>query len=159
MKLIDPYTIRKAEQEFVGKVAAELDPAAISGLLKKQFGLEVKEGLRFQDATLKVQNQNVHFCLNAEALVTFSICLDRDGNFVSIESTAGVAGKAAHIDADLTLEEDQIDLDSLEEEIPLAAKEPDDIKEDEPWAPEDEAPAEGKEYEDALKELGTLDIR
>jgi hypothetical protein len=154
MKIANPEIIKKGEQEFIKAVADNLDWSVIKEIFRKEHNLELEEAVKYKDAKINVYDNRIAFSLDFDVKVRLSIQLDREGNYISVEHPEIVDKSSKREDEYLRGEDlsevdfgNPVDLDSEKQKT---------------FAGEVEEPVEKGElipdrYEEALKEIGSLD--
>jgi len=154
MKIANPEIIKKGEQEFIKAIADNLDWNVIKEIFRKEYNLELEEAVKYKDAKINVYDNRITFSLDFDVKVRLSIQLDREGNYISVEHPEIVDKSSKREDEYLRGEDlsevdfgNPVDLDSEKQKT---------------FAGEVEEPVEKGElipdrYEEALKEIGSLD--
>ena len=154
MKIANPEIIKKGEQEFIKAIADNLDWNVIKEIFRKEHNLELEEAVKYKDAKINVYDNRITFSLDFDVKVRLSIQLDREGNYISVEHPEIVDKSSKREDEYLRGEDlsevdfgNPVDLDSEKQKT---------------FAGEVEEPVEKGElipdrYEEALKEIGSLD--
>ena len=154
MKIANPEIIKKGEQEFIKAIADNLDWNVIKEIFRKEYNLELEEAVKYKDAKINVYDNRITFSLDFDVKVRLSIQLDREGNYFSVEHPEIVDKSSKREDEYLRGEDlsevdfgNPVDLDSEKQKT---------------FAGEVEEPVEKGElipdrYEEALKEIGSLD--
>ncbi|MBC8178492.1 MAG: hypothetical protein ISR61_01190 [Desulfobacteraceae bacterium] len=154
MKIANPEIIRKSEQEFIKAIVSNLDWDVIREIFRKEHNLELGEAVKYKDAKINVYDNRIAFSLDFDVKVRLSIQLDREGNYISVEHPEIVDKSPKREDEYLRGEDlsevdfgNPVDLDSEKQKT---------------FAGEVEEPVEKGElipdrYEEALKEIGSLD--
>ena len=146
MKIANPEIIRKGEQEFIKAIASNLDWDVIKEIFRKEHNLELEEAVKYKDAKIKICDNRIAFSLDFDVKVRLSVQLDRDGNYISVESPGVVhkslKGEDEHLEgeglSDVDSEELEASAGNVERQI-----ETEELLSD--------------EYEKALEEIGSID--
>ena len=156
MKIANPEIIKKGEQELVKAIAPNVDWGVIKEIFRKDHNLELDDAVKYKAAEINIHDNRIAFSLDFEAKVNLSIKFDREGNYISVASSGVVhkspgekeeaLGKGALPEGDFR---ERMDVDSEE-------------KEQEASVGNSAGPVETEElssngYEDALKEIGSID--
>lgn len=81
-------TIVAAKNEFLEKVKSALDLKQIKKILEEQHNLEITDDLEVNTADVVIHNNQLAFKMDFEVLLSLSVLLDGNGNFISPEETA-----------------------------------------------------------------------
>ena len=81
LPIIDPKVIFKGEKELVYSILSSVDINLIQRLFNKKFGLTLREKLELTEGDIVVFNNQVAYSLHVGAVATFSLLLDKKGNF------------------------------------------------------------------------------
>ncbi|GEM_PF-4873049 len=146
MKIANPEIIRKGEQEFIKAIASNLDWDVIKEIFRKEHNLELEEAVKYKDAKIKICDNRIAFSLDFDVKVRLSVQLDRDGNYISVESP-GVVHKSSKGEDEHLEGEGLSDVDS--EELEASAGNVERQIETEELLSD--------EYEKALEEIGSID--
>jgi len=154
MKIANPEIIRKGEQEFIKAIASNLDWDVIKEIFRKEHNLELEEAAKYKDAKIKICDNRIAFSLDFDVKVRLSVQLDRDGNYISVESP-GVVHKSSKG------EDEHFGGEGLSE-VEFAEPMDVDSKELKASVGNVERPIETGElfsdgYEEALREIGSID--
>ena len=154
MKIANPEIIKKGEQEFIKAIADNLDWGVIKEIFRKEHNLELEEAVKYKDAKINVYDNRIAFSLDFDVKVRLSIQLDREGNYISVEHPEIVDKSSKREDEYLRGE----DLSEVDFGKPVDF----DSEKQETSAGDVEEPVEKGElipdrYEEALKEIGSLD--
>jgi len=154
MKIANPEIIKKGEQEFIKAIADNLDWSVIKEIFRKEHNLELEEAVKYKDAKINVYDNRIAFSLDFDVKVRLSIQLDREGNYISVEYPEIVDKFSKREDEYLRGE----DLSEVDFGKPVDF----DSEKQETFAGDVEEPVEKGElipdrYEEALKEIGSLD--
>ena len=146
MKIANPEIIRKGEQEFIKAIASNLDWGVIKEIFRKEHNLELEEAVKYKDAKIKICDNRIAFSLDFDVKAKLSVQLDREGNYISVESP-GVVHKSSKGEDKHLEEEGLSDVDSEELEASVGNVE----------RPIQTEELFSDEYEEALKEIGSID--
>lgn len=154
MKIASPEIIRKGEQEFIKGIASNLDWEVIKEIFRKEHNLELEEAVKYKDARINIQDNRIAFSLDFDVKVRLSVQLDREGNYISVQQP-GVVRKSSKEESGYQGGEDLSEVD-------LAGATDVDSQEQETSAEKVEGQIETEElfsdeYEEALKEIGSID--
>jgi len=154
MKIANPEIIKKGEQEFIKEIASNLDWGVIKEIFRKEHKIELEEAVKYKDAKIKICDNRIAFSLDFDVKVKLSVQLDREGNYISVESP-GVVHKSSNG------EDEHLKGESLSE---IDFAEPMDVDSEgrETSVGKVGSPIETGElfsdgYEEALKEIGSID--
>ena len=81
MEFINPQVIDEAKKELISSIHATLDLGAIGKILKDKYNLELEVKAELNDGDIVVYNNHVAYQLGFDAMVIFSILVDRMGNY------------------------------------------------------------------------------
>lgn len=154
MKIANPEIIRKGEQELIKAIASNLDWEVIKEIFRKEHNLELEEAVKYKDAKINIYDNRIAFSLDFDVKVKLSVQLDREGNYISVESH-GIVDKSSK-------GEDEYPGGEGLPEVDLAGSMDVDSEEWEASAGSVERQIEAEEllsdgYEEALKEIGSID--
>ena len=163
MKITDSEVIKSGEKELIDALTADLDWGAIEEIFRKEHRLGIEEDVEYRKGDIVVYNNHVAYELEFEVKVTLSVLLDREGNYISVTSSA---------DLDITQDENK---DELMEEPEKLDEEPEekvgndvegsvdtggDLQTDnepEKTPADDDVTESEDEYKEALAELDSTD--
>ncbi len=136
MKITNAEVIKSGERELIDTIISDLDWGSIEQLVKDKHKLSIQDDVEYKKGDLVVHNNKIAYKLDFEVKMTLSVVFDRDGNYLSIATSA-----------------DTIDTD--EEASPLSSADPtndvlSDQNDDEPFdrsIEEDELPSINPESE------------
>ena len=97
MKITDHDVIKNSEQELIDAITADLDWGTIEKIIKKEHNLEIEENIEYKKGDMVVYNDQVAYKLEFNVNVILSVLLDREGNYISVESS-GSLGTSQNID-------------------------------------------------------------
>ena len=81
MTIINPKIIIKGEKDLVYSILTSVDINSIQKLFNKRFGLTLKEKLELTEGDIVVFNNKVAYSLHVDAIASFSLHLDKKGQF------------------------------------------------------------------------------
>lgn len=87
MKIMDSEVIKNAEHELMDGITAELDWTAIERVFREKHHLNFEEDVQFRKGELVPIEKRVGYKLDFDVKLTFSILLDREGNFIALGTT------------------------------------------------------------------------
>ncbi|RLB83600.1 MAG: hypothetical protein DRH17_01625 [Deltaproteobacteria bacterium] len=108
MKIADSEAIKSGERELIDAITADLDWSSIEEIFRKQHNLGIEDDVEFKNGDIVVLDDQIAYRLEFEAKVTLSILFDREGNYISLESTG---------DLDKTSEENEEKLQKKTEDL------------------------------------------
>ncbi len=88
MKITDSEVIRSGEQELIEGIIADLDWGAVDAVIKEKHGLELEEDVEFRKGDLVVLENKIAYKLDFQVKLNISILLDREGNYLGLETTS-----------------------------------------------------------------------
>ena len=90
MKITDHDVIKNSEQELIDAITADLDWGTIEEIIKKEHNLEIEENVEYKKGDIVVFNDQVAYQLEFNVNVILSVLLDREGNYISVESSGSL---------------------------------------------------------------------
>jgi hypothetical protein len=87
MAILNPDTINKWEMELIESLAAALDVREVRNLFQDKYGLRLKENLESERGGIVAINNRIVYELRFKAITSFSIVIDRFGNFQGFGGT------------------------------------------------------------------------
>jgi hypothetical protein len=84
MRILDSEIIAKEENVLIIGINAALDSGSIGKVFKEQYSLELIDNKALKDGDIVVFDNQIAFKLGFDAWVSFSLMLDRVGNFVGL---------------------------------------------------------------------------
>jgi hypothetical protein len=93
MRILNSEIISKEENVLIVGINAALDSSKIVKVFKDQYNLDLIDTTALKDGDIVVYKNQIAFKLGFDAWVSFSLMLDRVGNFVGLTSQNGVSEK------------------------------------------------------------------
>lgn len=161
MKLVNPEQMKKAEAELVHAVISNVNWASFRAFFKEKHRLAIGKRLKIKGAEIRIADNEMRYAIDLKVNLDFSIELDREGNFVSIEDGENRL-QASENDSGATPAEEYLPADLRDsiadwEILELGTEATGAEINMEKWLKgEDQGGSEGL-YEDALKEIGSVD--
>lgn len=90
MRILNSEIIAKEENVLIVGINAALDSGNIGKVFKDQYNLELIDTKALKDGDIVVFNNQIAFKLGFDAWVSFSLILDRVGNFVALATQNGL---------------------------------------------------------------------
>ena len=90
MKITDHEVIKNSEQELIDAITADLDWGTIEKIIKKEHNLEIEENVEYKKGDIVVCDDRVAYKLEFNVHVILSVLLDREGNYISVESSGRI---------------------------------------------------------------------
>jgi hypothetical protein len=81
MSIIDPEVIQKGEKGLLSSILSSLDMYQIEKLFNKSYNLSLKEKLELKKGDIVVYNNQITYKLSFSAVATFSLLMDKMGNY------------------------------------------------------------------------------
>jgi hypothetical protein len=91
MKILNSEIISKEENVLIVGINAALDSSNIVKVFKDQYNLDLIDTTALKDGDIVVYKNQIAFKLGFDAWVSFSLMLDRVGNFVGLTTLNGVS--------------------------------------------------------------------
>ena len=137
MRILDSEIIAKEENVMIVGINSALDSGNIEKIFRDQYNLELNDTKALKDGDIVVFNKQIAFKLGFDAWVSFSLILDRAGNFVGLTTQNGVpdleegepAGQINLMDADFITRRETEIIEAIAE--PLDKKKVNDLFEKE----------------------------
>lgn len=157
MKLVNPEKMKSAELGLVNSVSSNLDWGAVKALFKERHHLDIGEAVETKGAALKVVDNRIRYSLTLAVDLSFAIELDREGNLAALTQTAPASQGAGRQAEDVPAEEEaSLDINDDGQAHSGESEAEPGAGEVENWLEEEDESAQPL-YEDALKELGSID--
>ena len=86
MKITGSEVIKSGERELIDGIAAELDWGVIEEIFKNEHKLGIKEDVEYKSGDIIAHNNQIAYKLEFEIKVALSVLLDRNGNYLSVDS-------------------------------------------------------------------------
>jgi hypothetical protein len=86
MKITGSEVIKSGERELIDGITAELDWGVIEEIFKNEHKLGIKEDVEYKSGDIIVHNNQITYKLEFEIKVALSVLLDRNGNYISVDS-------------------------------------------------------------------------
>jgi hypothetical protein len=137
MRILDSEIIVREENVLIVGINSALDSGNIGKIFRDQYNLELNDTKALKDGDIVVFNKQIAFKLGFDAWVSFSLILDRVGNFVGLTTQNGVpdeeedkpAGQINLMDADFIIRREREIIEAIAE--PLDKKKVNDLFEKE----------------------------
>jgi hypothetical protein len=121
MRILDSEIIAKEENVMIVGINSALDSGNIGKIFRDQYNLELNDTRALKDGDIVVFNKQIAFKLGFDAWVSFSLILDRVGNFVGLTTQSGVpdveenepAGQINLMDADFIKRREREIIDAI----------------------------------------------
>jgi len=88
MKITNSDIIKRGEKDLIDAVTADLDWGALEEIFGKEHKLGIEEDVEYKKGDIVVHDNQVAYELEFEVKVRLSVLVDRDGNYLSVTSTA-----------------------------------------------------------------------
>jgi len=88
MKITNPEVINSGEKELIDAINADLDWGGIEETFRKEHKLGIEEDVEYKTGDIIVLNSQVAYKLEFEVKVMLSVLVDREGNYISVASSA-----------------------------------------------------------------------
>lgn len=88
MKITNPEVIKSGEKELIDAINADLDWGAIEETFRKEHKLGIEEDVEYKTGDIIVLDSQVAYKLEFEVKVMLSVLVDREGNYISVASSA-----------------------------------------------------------------------
>lgn len=88
MKITNSEIIRNGERELIDAITADLDWSAIEAIFKERHKLAIQDDVEYRQGDIVVHGGQVAYQLDFDVRVTLSVLFDRDGNYLSIATSA-----------------------------------------------------------------------
>jgi len=88
MKITNPEVIKSGEKELIDAINADLDWGAIEETFRKEHKLGIEENVEYKTGDIIVLDSQVAYKLEFEVKVMLSVLVDREGNYISVASSA-----------------------------------------------------------------------
>lgn len=128
MKITNENRIKNSEKELINAIINHIDWGAVEAVISEKHKIGINGDIRYGQGDMAVHNGRVVYRVNFDVTVPFSILFDRDGEYVSINTSQGSEntrprGDDVKNEKDLTeneiLEKLTREMDALEEEEPI----------------------------------------
>ncbi|QTA91199.1 hypothetical protein [Desulfonema magnum] len=86
-KVANSQAIENAKSELVEKVKAALNLSEIKKILEDQHNLEISDDLEVNSGEMVIHNNQLGYKMEFEVLLSLSVLLDGDGNYIPPEDT------------------------------------------------------------------------
>ena len=87
-KVASSKALEKAKEEMVKSVREALDMNEIKHILEDQHNLEISDDLQASGGEMIIRNNQLAYKMEFEVLLSFSVLLDTDGNYVPLEDSS-----------------------------------------------------------------------
>ena len=94
MRILNSEIIAKEENVLIVGINAALDSSNIEKVFKDQYNLDLIDTTPLKDGDIVVYKNQIAFKLGFDAWVSFSLMLDRVGNFVGLTTQNSVSEEA-----------------------------------------------------------------
>lgn len=98
MKITDADIIQTGERELIDAITADLDWGVIEDIFKKDHHLGIEEEVEFRRGDMVVHDDQIAYKLDFEVKIPLSVLLDREGNYLSVTSSADLHKEDAEIE-------------------------------------------------------------
>jgi hypothetical protein len=88
VKITNADIIKSGERELIDTIISDLDWDSIEKVVKERHKLSIQDDVEYQQGDIVVYNNQVAYKLNFEVKMTLSVVFDRDGNYLSIATSA-----------------------------------------------------------------------
>lgn len=88
MKITNADIIKSGERELIDTIISDLDWNTIEKVVKERHKLSIQDDVEYQQGDIVVYNNQVAYKLDFEVKMTLSVMFDRDGNYLSIATSA-----------------------------------------------------------------------
>jgi hypothetical protein len=93
MKITSVDVIKNGERDLMDAITADLDWGSVEKIFRERHNLSIEEDIEYKKGDIVVHNEQVAYRLDFVAKVTLSVLLDRDGNYLSIDTSGASAEK------------------------------------------------------------------
>jgi hypothetical protein len=87
VKITNKDSIEKGEKALINAITSDLDWDGIERVFKNRYNLELKEDVEYRRGDLVVHDKEIAYKLEFDVKVKLSILFDRNGNYLSLESS------------------------------------------------------------------------
>ena len=88
MKITNADIIKSGERELIDTIISDLDWDSIEKVVKERHKLSIQDDVEYQQGDIVVYNNQVAYKLDFEVKMTLSVVFDRNGNYLSIATSA-----------------------------------------------------------------------
>ncbi len=115
VKITNADIIKSGERELIDTIIADLDWDMIEKIVRSRHRLKIQDDIDYRQGDLIVHNDQVAYKLDFDVKMTLSVIFDRDGNYLSINTSEGFEeDNNERSDAAGDLKEDEAPADTLE---------------------------------------------
>ena len=86
-KVANSGAIKNAKSELIDKVKSALSLKEIKKILEDQHNLEISDDLEVNNGDMIIHDNNIAYKMEFEVLISFSVLLDGDGNYIPLEES------------------------------------------------------------------------
>ena len=87
MKVTNSDIIKSGERELIDTIIGDLDWETIENIVKSRHKLKIQDDIDYRQGDLIVHDNQVAYKLDFEVKMTLSVIFDRDGNYLSINTS------------------------------------------------------------------------
>ena len=87
MKVTNSEIIKSGERELIDTIIADLDWDMIEKIVKDRHQLKIQDDIDYRQGDIVVHNHQVAYRLDFDVKMTLSIIFDRDGNYLSLNTS------------------------------------------------------------------------
>ena len=113
MKITNADIIKSGERELIDTIISDLDWDSIEKVVKERHKLSIQDDVEYQQGDIVVYNDQVAYKLDFEVKMTLSVMFDRNGNYLSIATSADSENENTE-KSDLTVETSETPLENFE---------------------------------------------
>jgi hypothetical protein len=95
MRITSAEVIRNSEKELMDAITGDLDWGSIERIFREKHHLSIEEDVEYKRGDLVVHDNRIAYRLEFAAKVTLSVLLDREGNYLSVDTLESRGGKVA----------------------------------------------------------------